>query len=501
MQSAKPAQFAQFQAFEDRALVERGPLFLAQSPEPADRESQPATEAAAATEAVFEIPEYKQQPPRPLWDDYFKAHEPGFDIVRRWTARLHNEKEHEHAIALIEAALIHGQSQPWMYEVLALSMEIAGRPKEDVERVVLSLSDFGQVDYQTMMYSGAYLARFDRNEAALRLYRQASRLLPERPEPYMLGLRLAGKANSPSDLEWAICGVLQHVWTKDFATQHKAAEQAALELLQSLRKSGNDAEANRIEQSIQQARVRDLDVRLEWSGAADLDLIIEEPGGSACSFEARETIAGGRLLHDGCGPSQANAYEHYVCPLAVTGDYRFVVRKSWGAPVANRALLKITAHAGTPQEAVTTETIVLDGDEDTVRFRLAEGRRTQPHVIGNLPDATEIMHVLNEVGRPGRTAESSAAARRAAEEFFGSREDQGRGDGGIRQVGAVGFAPVVTVLPEGTSATARAVVSHDRRYVRMALNPRFSNITDVFTFSFLNGGNSQGNTGQNGAGR
>jgi hypothetical protein len=34
---------------------------------------------------------------------------------------------------------------------------------------------------------------------------------------------------------------------------------------------------------------------------------------------------------------------------------------------------------------------------------------------------------------------------------------------------------------------AAAVVSPDRRYVRLAVSPVFSTITDVFTFSFVGG--------------
>jgi len=51
----------------------------------------------------------------------------------------------------------------------------------------------------------------------------------------------------------------------------------------------------------------------------------------------------------------------------------------------------------------------------------------------------------------------------------------------------VGFMPVITWLPEGTSLTASAVVSPDRRYVRMSLNPFFSRIGNVDTFNYNTG--------------
>lgn len=52
---------------------------------------------------------------------------------------------------------------------------------------------------------------------------------------------------------------------------------------------------------------------------------------------------------------------------------------------------------------------------------------------------------------------------------------------------AVGFQPVVQQIPDGIFMTVQAVVSADRRYVRLAVSPNFTNVTDVFTFSFVSG--------------
>ena len=48
----------------------------------------------------------------------------------------------------------------------------------------------------------------------------------------------------------------------------------------------------------------------------------------------------------------------------------------------------------------------------------------------------------------------------------------------------VGFQPVITMLPQGVSLSASAIVSGDRRYVRMGLTPLFSTIGNVDTFNF-----------------
>jgi hypothetical protein len=62
----------------------------------------------------------------------------------------------------------------------------------------------------------------------------------------------------------------------------------------------------------------------------------------------------------------------------------------------------------------------------------------------------------------------------------------------------VGFRPVITTLPEGTNFQATAVISADRRYVRITATPLFSLVGDVTTFNFATG--AQGGGGGGGVG-
>jgi hypothetical protein len=77
----------------------------------------------------------------------------------------------------------------------------------------------------------------------------------------------------------------------------------------------------------------------------------------------------------------------------------------------------------------------------------------------------------------------------------------GAGPGAVGNVGgfpvggaglAVGFEPVIEILPEGSTLTAAAVVSADLRYVRLAAIPSFTAISEVFTFTFV--GSNAGQT-------
>ncbi|MFT5300500.1 MAG: general secretion pathway protein D [Mariniblastus sp.] len=49
---------------------------------------------------------------------------------------------------------------------------------------------------------------------------------------------------------------------------------------------------------------------------------------------------------------------------------------------------------------------------------------------------------------------------------------------------AVAHQPIITLLPDGTNLNVTAVVSDDRRYVRLQLVPFFTQVTDVETFTF-----------------
>jgi len=150
---------------------------------------------------------------------------------------------------------------------------------------------------------------------------------------------------------------------------------------------------------------------------------------------------------------------------------------------------------------------VLAGDDALVSFTLEDGRRKRPRTISSrglnplrnrkLVEATAFLDRADAL-----TIDEAHALRR----FLAGRELS------LHQVanqtarplvtGAVGFQPIVTTLNEGAILQASAVVSPDRRYVRLAVNPVFTTLTDVFTFSFVSGFDPFGgrNTGLNGVG-
>jgi hypothetical protein len=65
---------------------------------------------------------------------------------------------------------------------------------------------------------------------------------------------------------------------------------------------------------------------------------------------------------------------------------------------------------------------------------------------------------------------------------------------------AVGFQPQITQLPEGAGMSTLAIISADRRYVRISPAPFFSQIGDVTTFNFVTGSEGGGTGGGGGGG-
>lgn len=467
---------------------------IAQAPS-ADAPPAPADTAPAA---ASRFPEFKGRDPAAVWPAYFEKNHPPLDEVRKLVTRLHLATEYEHVISVIQSAILNGQAQPWMYEILAMEMEVQKRPKEEIERVALSLTDFGSADYGSMMYSGAYLAGFGRRDAALRLFRQASSMAPEQPEPYIMALPHLKEATRFEDQLWGIPGAIEHVWTRDYSTTQQSGRDVGKDVARKLEAAGKKEQAAELSQAIREANRRDLRVVARWSGDADLDLRIEEPGGGVCSFEQRYSTGGGIFLHDGFGKEAKNAFEEYVCPKGISGTYRISVRLRSGQVTGNRVELEVTTHEGAGEaagEKKVNKFLALEGGQATWTVKLEKGRRT---ALRTVPAGA--MSLLGPAPAPARGA---AKPRVAA---AGGRKDGlvvAAGQGGVlRQVpfvgggnvvpagGVVGFQPVIQIVPEGTQLYARAAISPDRRYVRIAVNPVFSTITSVFNFTFAGGAGS-----------
>lgn len=449
-----------------------GTLTIQNGAQPAPSPAQSPEATAEGAEKFDPLKQLQTQPAEEVWTRYFEG-KPASDDVRRLVLRLHRNREHAQVVTALRSALLAGRPEPWMYEVLALSMEIEGAPKEEVERVMLSMVDFNVRDLSNLLGSAAYLVRLGAHEQALKMYRQVAALEPSRPEPYLLGSKLADRLQDIDAIIWAGTGILTYYWFDDYQLRHQEAQGLLQGWKLKLEKRGEQEQAQLVEEALGAALRRDLQIRLTWSGEADLDLIIHEPLGSICSYDERYTAGGGALLHEGAGPNQANCYEEYVCAFAAAGYYIVHVEHVTGKIVGNRARLEVIRYAGTEHEQRDVIPIVFDERVKKYRISLHRGRRTEETPVFKPQTVTRTERRL-------QTRRTLADVRRGYA-LTRNMPPQGKPPA----AGAVAFAPQISMISSGVSLSAQAVVSPDRRYVRIGINPSFTDVVDIFTFSFI----------------
>jgi hypothetical protein len=248
-------------------------------------------------------------------------------------------------------------------------------------------------------------------------------------------------------------------------------------------------------------------VKVSWTGDADIDVMVEEPGGTVCSLQNQRTLSGGVLLGDAAAGSGADANgmlsESYVCPQGFSGQYRVLVRRIWGDVTAGKVTVDVYINRHTPHERHVRQQIPLADKDALILFSVDEGRRAEAlkeqqiamlSTVQAAANRTLLAQHLNQVSESEAVTNLAIARARLAQgnapfvPFFRN--------------GAVGYQPQLTVLPEGSNMFATAVISADRRYVRFSGLPIFSGVGEVTTFNFFTGntGNAGGGTATGGLG-
>jgi hypothetical protein len=455
-------------------------------------DAKPAAQSQAAPAAKTKTP---AQPvavdasvsPDVFWDRYFQSPAVDAAAVRASVRKMMGARQYGQVITLVHAALRNGQPQPWMYETLGIAMELDKRPQGEIERAVMSAVDFSS-STDELMYIAEYLTRIRLDRRALKVYQQVAKLEPLRGEAYAFGLRAAQRCGDLAGVEWATVGVLSQAWPTAQAEIERTALRVARDTLDRLEKEGKRSEYEAYLARLQEAIVRDVALRVSWTGNADVDVLVQEPAGSICSLAEPRTIGGGVILGDSYvreGDSGATS-ETYICPRGFAGTYRIQISKTWGEIAAGKVTVDVVRHLSTGEVQRERRQIEL-GDEDAiVAFELDKGRRTEPLEAAQLAGAVSRQQ---EVSRAVLAQQLSSGA---DESVLPIRRLDPTGQIAAallaRRGGGVGFMPVVQLLPSGTMLGATGVVSADRRYVRITPFPNFTTIGNVQTFTFAGPG-------------
>lgn len=397
-----------------------------------------------------------------------------------------------------------------MYEALSLSMQVCEYPAADIRRVLLSAVDFSG-DIEDAIKIGKYLTRHGMPQEGLLVLRDAARSQPLRADIYELALPVAVEQQDLESLRWTCSGVLSQAWPKEQAKLVEQAEIAAKAALIRMMNEGRIVEAKVFEEELKDSLKRDVVVRISWTGKADLDLSVEEPSGTVCSLSNPRTLSGGSLLNDGNphdAPSADGFSETYACPQGYSGEYRILIEKVWGEVAGGKVTVDILTDFGMPQQSYHREQIVLSEKDALVKIAVKNGHRETP-----LTDAI-VAKTESQKLAAGRAVLAQQFANQDPASFAGlaslaalsGSANSGNGTGGINSPffnpfrGAVGYRPVIVPLPIGTIMSSIAVVSGDRRYVRVTPFPSFFDIIQVDTFNFITGSGSTSGGGLTGGG-
>jgi tetratricopeptide (TPR) repeat protein len=313
------------------------------------------------------------------WDQVLSQESLTNDQIADAVAWLHDKKHYEAAVEGLQSVIRNDRSAPWVYDVLALEMKLAGRPGKDIARVLESRIDFSTSDVQQMLITAALLSRFEAWSEAIAICREATELNPEIPQVWLLGRSVADKSKELDAQVFFRCGILTYDWGTDFESHHEEARKVVNELCLALEKQNQQEQATGFRKQLADANTRDLLINLVWVGDADLDLAVVEPGGQKCNRKTKLTLNRGRLVREDSPGESATAkhMETYVCQTAPSGEYELRVQFVLGKAVSGTAVLEIIQHAGTPAEKRTAKTVALGKKEAVVKVTLSGGRKTQ----------------------------------------------------------------------------------------------------------------------------
>jgi hypothetical protein len=321
---------------------------------------------------------------------------------------------------------------------------------------------------------------------------------------------VAQRLGDVQGIQWTTTGILSQAWPPDQEEVFNKARRMAAATLEDLRAKKRSAEADRFEKALNEALSRDCIAVVSWTGEADVDLMVKEPADTVCSLRNWRTTSGGMLVGDVPAPDgAASAQGHtavYVCPQGFSGSYELLVRRVWGKVTTGKVTVEVFTHFGTPQARHESQKIALDRGEAAVQFDLADGRRKTPLADQQVRNAavtqvaiskqqqvlSQQIQMLNDPQAQQQLAQAQkmAAAMAVAEANYGGQQGGAPFPWPFPTRGAVGYMPVIVVLPEGANMSATAVVSADRRYVRITCVPYFSAIAKVTTFSMDSGATS-----------
>ena len=316
--------------------------------------------------------------PTKVWNDALAKGGVTPGLVVATADFLFEAGEFKHAVEFLKANLRFGVVvRPWVFEALAVAMEMDGGNPEEIQRVRLSGIALDPKDAQGYLSAARAVADRGHFDRALAFCKQASHLDANDYHPYEMALSYAENSKDVKGMEWAVGKLVSQDWPVDNLFIQKTARQRLNSLAATLKSENRMGDAKSLEEALARLNQRDLRVRLVWdnaSGPCELEMKVKEPTGSVCTLEQKQSPAGGIMI--GWNLTDKEPSTEYVAAEAFTGEYEVTISRVYGQPLSNRARLEILVNAGTPKQVRKVEVVDL-AKITTYKIKLNEGRRTE----------------------------------------------------------------------------------------------------------------------------
>jgi hypothetical protein len=385
--------------------------------------------------------------------------------------------------------------RPWVYEALAQALRETNASPEEIERAELSAADLEPLDATGYLQASRAMAENKHYGNSLAFCRQAAALQPNIAQPYETALDQAVIAKDTDAMEWAAGHLLLQDWPQNNQELHDKARVKLDSLARTLSESGRKEDAERMLAAVNTRRQRDLVIRANWQGEADIDLKVKElPTGSVCWCLNRQTVNGG--IHIGDNFSEINS-ETYIAAQAFSGDYEVAIERVWGRPVGDKVQVEIIQHQGTNQESRKLVTVK---PGEVVKVKLESGSRkalaqVPPPAVERPTESTRatnpdrILYKLRDLAENGLN-DGSGAITGGVGSYYGATMTSA-----LKEVKPADRSPaervafqtkVSSFVGNGADLTVQGTVSADRRFVRYSMSPVFNTVTGAKTMPFVN---------------
>jgi uncharacterized membrane protein YgcG len=482
--------------------IQESGLVMVRSADKSDSSADAAAsvQATASTPEALVLPLKTSEGMATTWTAYFGNVFADPQSVRLTVRELMKEQKTDEVVSLILAAIEHDQRQEWMYEALTLAMQIAERPRSEIERALMSAVDLSS-DVNDMLYAAHYMAHHNMEKRAIGLCKDIARAYPTRTEPILMGLRAANRIEDADGIRWATVGVYAHEWPEHPEVIDEARRSAdALRLR--LQQAGDSELLTEYEQELKLAKRRDCFAKVSWTGDADLDVYVQEPGGTVCSRLKPRTRSGGVMLGDEFSSGVAGSgemAEYYILPKGFSGEYKLHVRRIWGEVTAGKVTVEIYSNYNSADQVGEVRQIDLNDPGFSVVFNVENGRRTESletHAIASV--------VQEQVAASRNILAQQIDGLGGGTSIGGFDNDVRDFDrlifGRNRLARPVGYRPIIQLIQTGTNMTVNHATTADRLYVLVSVTPLFNDIVDVFTFNSAGGADDAQGGGGGGLG-